>query len=372
MIGGRELVVHNLATALSIIGHNVVVVTPYRTGRKVTQEHNYSIVHFGFRGSARLKLNLPLAVSALARTTRRFTIDVINVHYVYIPGSWAFYFTRIFRKMPIIGTPHGDDIQSLPDLQYGVRLNPELDRIVRRNVRSFTCVTAISNSIRKEIRRIIGNDRNIWDVPNGVWVSKFQKKVDKVEIRKKYGIPLNSTAVISVGRNHPNKGFQFGLDAIAKLANTGIKVSYVLVGRDTYPLVERARNLGISDLLVAPGELSPEEVSNLFHVSDIYVSTSFIESFGLATLEAMSSGLPCVVTNVRGNRDLVSPEYGALVESGNAQQLADSIKYLVDNPSVRKHMGIRARSEAGKYDWTKIAEFYVKIYSEAIRNIRNT
>ena len=57
LIGGLEIVVHNLATALTYLGHNVYLVTPYRGNRKLDKDFNYKIIHFGFKGCNRLRLS---------------------------------------------------------------------------------------------------------------------------------------------------------------------------------------------------------------------------------------------------------------------------------------------------------------------------
>jgi glycosyltransferase involved in cell wall biosynthesis len=278
---------------------------------------------------------------------------------------------RILKKTPVVGTPHGDDIQITPEIQDGVRLDPKFDKIVRRNLEDFTRITSISPSIRLDLQELVADYRKIVDVPNGVWVKKFQTKIDKNEMKKKFNIPLNSTVIISIGRNNPRKGFEFGLDAMARLRHEGATFIYILVGRNMTPIIERARLYGIADCLITPGEVNTEKVSEFLQISDIYVSPSLVESFGLTTLEAMSAGLPCVVTNVAGSRDLVSPEYGLIVEPANPVELSYAIKFLIENPAVRKRMGLKSRIEAQKYDWPKVAKMYVEVYREAIDSKKN-
>ena len=126
--------------------------------------------------------------------------------------------------------------------------------------------------------------------------------------------------------------------------------------------------MGYRIALITPGEVNARTVAEFFQISDIYVSPSIVESFGLTTLEAMSAGLPCIVTDVAGTRDLVSPEYGILVEPANSEKLADAIKSLIENPSLRKTIGNKARIEAKKYDWPKIAGMYINVYREALND----
>jgi glycosyltransferase involved in cell wall biosynthesis len=365
LVGGLEIVVHNLATALTQMGHNVYVVTPYRRRRNYVGNHNYSIVRFGFRGSAILHLTLPLAVLTLARLVLRKHIEVINVHNVSTPGSWAYHFRRIFPKIPIVGTPHGDDIQITPEIQDGTRIDPVLDKKIRRNVNSFTRITSISRSIKQELDQIVCDHNKIVDVPNGVWVHKYQNKIDKEQTRKKYGIPLDSVAIISIGRNHPRKGFQYALDAMAKLKKEGHAFTYFLVGRGMEPLIHKAQLLGIADYLITPGEVGAENVSDLLQVSDIYLSPSIVESFGLATVEAMSAGLPCVVTDVAGSRDIVTTEYGIFVTPGNSEEIFHATKTLIASPGLRAAMGAKAAKAAQRYDWGVVAKAYIDVYRDA-------
>jgi glycosyltransferase involved in cell wall biosynthesis len=371
LVGGLEIVIRNLATALTQKGHNVYLVTPYprrRKKRDINDDYSFKVIRFGFRGHVRLKLVKPTVVLTLAYVAARYNIDVLNVHNVFTPGSWSNAFRRFNKKLPIIGTPHGDDIQITPEIGDGVRLDPKLDRQVRRNMAGFTCITAISPSIRQDICKLVEEKEKVLDVPNGVWVSNFQTNVDTTQVKKKYGIPLDTVVIISIGRNHPRKGFEYGLDAIARLRQSGQKITYLIVGRSMEPIIEKAKALSIADCLITPGQVEGHEIAELLQASDIYLSPSIVESFGVATLEAMSAGLPCVVTDTAGSRDLVSSKLGFVVKPKDSENIAKALKYLIENRSVREQMGNSAAIEAAKYDWPTVADQYVAVYRSAIRN----
>ena len=365
------MVVHNLATALTQLGHNVVVVAPGSRGDKTDMSYKYVVFKFGFRGSTRLRLTSLLAVFTLLYVVKKFAIDVIHAHDVYAPGQWVHIFQRFQNNIPVIGTPHGDDIQKFPSLKYGRRLDPEIDKVIRRNVKNFTLLTAISRSIHSELTEILGRDAGVKNIPNGIWTSYFQKKVDRVKIREKYRIPIDSIALISVGRNVSIKGFEFGLRAIVRIVNAGYKIAYILVGRDMSSVADKAREYGISDFVFIPGQLPPDQVFDLYQASDIYINTSLMESFGITTLEAMCAGLPCVVTDVPGNRDIVSTEYGLIVPHTSEDALINAIRLLLDNPTYRSILGNKAHLAALNYDWLNIASRYVDAYEEAIGTISN-
>ena len=368
-IGGLEFVVHNLATALSNLGHSVYIVTPYPYFRKVIDDnYNYKVIRFGFRGCGKLRMTPAAAVAKLAYVSKKYHIEIINVQNVFRAGSWSYYFSLFTKSIPIIGTPHGDDIQITPEINDGRRLNARFDKIIRRNLSVFDRITAISPSIRSDLYGLVRNKNIIYDVPNGIWVESYQKNADVIAVRKRFGIPLNSTVIISIGRNHPRKGFNVGLDAIVKLKNEGFFITYLLVGRDMEPIIERSKKLSVFDCLITPGQVDTSVIAELLRSSDIYLSPSIVESFGLATLEAMSAGLPCVVTDVPGSRDLVSPHIGILANPNNPENISLALKFLIENPSIAKAMGEKARSKAASYDWTNIANQYLHVYNRALHS----
>ncbi len=307
----------------------------------------------------------------LAYVVKRYKIDVINVHNVFTPGSWSYHFSRFFGTTPVVGTPHGDDIQTIPETGWGIRTDKAGDTIVRRNIKAFTLLTAISKPICKELNDIgIEKDR-IHMIPNGVWTRRFQSKIDQSEMRKKLGIPEQVPVLLSIGRNHPVKGYKYALEAIAKLRDHGKHISYVLIGRNMSDIVDHAKNLGISDCLITPGEIESTEIPDFMKASDIFVSPSIVESFGLTTLEAMSAGLPCIVTESSGIKDLIDPEACLIVAPADSAKLAGAIKNLIDFPEMCNQMGLKAQVEAKKFDWPVVAKAYESAYVEAIHIINS-
>jgi len=88
----------------------------------------------------------------------------------------------------------------------------------------------------------------------------------------------------------------------------------------------------------------------------------------IALKEALASGKPLIGTKVGGIPAQIKDGWnGFLVEPGNEKQLAEKIRYLIDNPEERERMGKNSRKLAREeFDWKKIAERYLKIYEEVI------
>ena len=79
----------------------------------------------------------------------------------------------------------------------------------------------------------------------------------------------------------------------------------------------------------------------------------------------MGAGLPCVVTDIAGSRDLFSPQIGFMVPARDSEQMASSLKHRAENPTLWGKMGAAARVAAERYDWRKVARRYLGVYKKA-------
>src|SRR5690606_17553531 len=132
--------------------------------------------------------------------------------------------------------------------------------------------------------------------------------------------------IVSLGRNVPKKHFDIGIRAFAVALKSDPRLRYVHVGRDAGPLESLAASLGVGDRFHALGELPHSELVHVLHSADIYLSPAAVEGFSLANVEAMASGLPCIVTDGPGNRDAGrSGVNGWVVPVGDVERMAEAI-----------------------------------------------
>jgi glycosyltransferase involved in cell wall biosynthesis len=102
---------------------------------------------------------------------------------------------------------------------------------------------------------------------------------------------------------------------------------------------------------------------NLYHQADVFVMPTHFEGFGWVFIEAMAAGLPVIATKINAIPEMVSSgETGFLIQPGNRSALADYIQQLIDNPTLRKNMGIAGRKVIEK-------KFNVQLHCQALEKL---
>jgi glycosyltransferase involved in cell wall biosynthesis len=109
-----------------------------------------------------------------------------------------------------------------------------------------------------------------------------------------------------------------------------------------------------------------EELVELYSASDVYVSCSLEETFGLTTVEAMACGVPVVVFNATTSPELVTPETGFVVESGNMDEVLQSIKIIEQNGKAfyAEHCRNHVIENFSKED---TLQKYMQLYTEIVK-----
>ena len=193
-------------------------------------------------------------------------------------------------------------------------------------------------------------------LPRGVDTVSFRPgNPPRLGLRAKLGVPAGATVVGCVAQLLPVKGHPTLLEAVARIPS----VHLWLAGREldgdyAADLRRRIAELGLSDRVAFLGEV--RDVPALLAELDMFVLPTWnewrMEGCPVALLEAMSSGLPCVATDVPGSRDVVEAGVsGILVPAKDGVALAEALARLAADSALRRTMGEGARARAvRRYD----------------------
>ena len=361
-IAGMELAIHYLANALLDIGCDVTVIA--KKNKDASRfDHDYNLVRYGhtFRGSGRSGCNFVSGILALIQEHKKRHFDVINCHGVFYAGSRAV-FAKRFMNVPLVMTPHGDDVQSVPELGFGVRLRKKWDRIVRRNLHHADAVTAISASMKNELSFL--PNRKIFLIPNGVDAKRFSASRGNF-LHELSSLDLNARIVLSVGRNRNVKGYEYGIRAMQILNQMeGFRdLVYVIIGQDTHLLGPLAQELSLQHKVILLPQQDHWTISRCYQSGWCFFSPSICEGLSLVSIEAMAAGLPLVVTDAPGNRDIIRDNRCGLIASNkDPLSMAKQIMLLASDEKLYRNFAKTALEAAQSYDWHNIAQKYLEVY----------
>ena len=224
-----------------------------------------------------------------------------------------------------------------------------------------TSVICVSNAIRDTL---IGDYRFPVDktvaIHNGISISEFVPSADgRAALRSRLGLDSEDVLFVAASRLSAVKGIDILLGAMDRVLRNGLRCKCVIIGDGPLrqQLSEQASAMGLQDAVFFEG--FQQDVRPYFRAADAFVLTSHREGLPIAVLEAMASGLPCVVTDVGGNAEAVTHRVDGLVISpGSVYEAAEALSYMVRRPRERVEMSRRARTRVceGFDIETKMAE----------------
>lgn len=201
----------------------------------------------------------------------------------------------------------------------------------------------------------------------GIDLTKFgQVAVDKSAKRKELGIPEDAMLLLSVGELNKNKNHETVIRAIKDL-----DVYYIIAGKGDLQehLQSVIDELGLTNRVKLIGFRS--DITELCAAADLFVFPSFREGLSRSLMEAMASGLPCVVSNIRGNADLIEDGKGGfLCTSASAEEFAAVLQELLQNAALRQKMGKNNRQKIKKFDVSVVENKMRKIYSAVFEEVK--
>lgn len=202
--------------------------------------------------------------------------------------------------------------------------------------------------------------RQIKYVPGvGIDLDKFNvRSVDRNAMRMEFGIPLDARVVLSVGEVNANKNHRLGIEALAKLGNPN--VYYIVCGSGN--LIEThkalARELGIEKQVVFAGYRT--DVAEFYNMANVFFFPSYREGLSVSLMEAMACGLPCVVSRIRGNVDLIDDAGGALFDPHSIDECLGALKNVLRDDCAG--MGEHNAEKVKQFDLKTVIAMMDKVY----------
>lgn len=294
------------------------------------------------------------AAVAFARSVRADRPDLIHTH-TPIGGLVGRLGAFAVPNVPVAHTFHGlplrEDTRSLTERAF-----LSVERILARRTAFF--FSQASGDASQAVRLGVARSEDLLVIGNGIDTALFAPDTgERTAMREELGVSADDVLVSSVGRLVREKGHLDLADAALACADLG-SMHVAIVG-EALPS-DRDPVTGALDAHPVVARLGPRwhrlgyraDVQRVLQASDIFVLATYREGLPRTVIEAMTTGLPVIATDIPACRELVEPGVvGLLVPPGRPTDLAAAIRRLVTDAVTRRTMGERARQRAvARYD----------------------
>jgi 1,2-diacylglycerol 3-alpha-glucosyltransferase len=355
-INGVVQAISDFEVELKKRGHEIFIFYP-KTKGGISDRYHIPVPSFTFPKYKEYRA--PLMTLRLISRTRKINPDIIHVqtpasigfggmlvakalekplvmHYHTLMPEYFSYFLGRFYKLESVKSVSQRLIWKYTKFLYN---KADLILVPSQSIKELL----LKHGIRKEI--IV--------LPNPVKLSAHKKLSHK-------GINI-----LHVGRLCKEKSIDVVLRAFKKIEQPGINLIITSDGPDRKRLENLAKNLKIKNIKFT-GYLPRHELDKIYATSDIFVSASRTETFGLVFIEAFKFGVPVVCFPALGAKDVVQDGLNGLF-ARTADEMAEKIKTLIEDKNMRAKLSHGAKKSVPQYSVEKITKDLEKIYSSLLK-----
>jgi len=359
--GGVGKVTYSLACELAKRGNKVFVFTNSSSCKdEIRSYKNLTVICFGktFR-IGNTDFSIKLLYGSL-----RYKLDIANAH----SGTMSLLAATIYsmiKKRPLVFSHHGDP------MIYGSIFRRILitlyNSIVLPNIlRYANTIVALSKSVVNASNILKKFKSKIKIIPNAVSFEENDVSYTKEEAKHILEIPSTDKIILFVGALVERKAPHILLKAMRRIVKEVPTSKAFFVGPpmgNMSKYEKMARDFGVADHVVFKGFVSKEELQLYYKAADVFVLPSLSEGIPIALLDALSNGVPVVVSNLEQYNEIIIDNFnGLLAKKGDPKDFAKKIIHLLSDEKTRKVIGQNAKTSIKLLRWSEVAKKYERLY----------
>lgn len=362
--GGGANACYYLTKGYAELGNEVTIVTSNYNGMKEYEKKNNVTI---FRVNAKRKDKsqcsffemgsyLLKAFPLLNKLVMQQKFDICQVFFGLPSGPLGYWIKKRYQ-IPYIIRLGGGDIPGFQNRYVWVYklLSPFLKGIWR----NADGIVANSEGLRDRALNFY-DKKEIEIIPNGVDINFFMPSKEQIVPEKR------EMEILFVSRLIERKGLQFVIPYMKEI-NKGMKktIKLVVVGEGLYKekLEQLIYESGVKEFVEFEGYKNKGEILKYYQRADLFILPSEKEGMPNVVLEAMSSGLPIVMTPCEGAKELIV-DNGVIAKQ---TVFAEEVKKLLKNETLMEKMAVASRNKAVKeFSWEKIVGQYLSLFDRCV------
>lgn len=312
----------------------------------------------------------------LAKLISRYEIDVLNPH--EWPANWACSMVKIIKKVSIIWMCN--DVWHLPNFSTEKRIRFKIFKNTFIKVADLFLSIFIDRIVvlDNRIKGIVENyyHKKTMVVRSGLDIKSYKNKIDHAIVRAELGININQFVFVCFSIFFPHRRFEDAIEAFKKIYVKNSNLRLMILGSSQF---DPDYFLKIKALITDYGLQSVIKLNNTFLSDDLikkYLSSSDVfifpnekQTWGLAVIEAMALGKPCIVSDSAGVHEIVDDgKNGLIFRCGDVEDLSKKMDKLIKNEKLREQIGKNAKEFVfSNYSWENYAKSMLNIFQEVAK-----
>lgn len=335
--GGTEVYIYSLAKKL----HNkkcqfVIAYSEDGIGREMFEELDIELIHIEMKSPFDMN-----AAKKLKKICKELSIGVIHSH--FLRENYISILSKIIgNNVKLIHTRH-----MLLENSKSVILTNKI------MTSKDDIIIAVSEKVKEQLIEEKISKKKIKLIYTGIDLKEWNQPIP-LTFRDEYNINKTTIVIASVARFTEEKGHEFLLDSIRLLVDYCINkkdiatldFKFVLTGDGQLlnTIKQRAIELNLEDYIIFTG--FRRDIKNILKSSDIFISHSKSEAFGISILEAMAAAIPVLTTDSGGASEIINEKNGNgfLIDYGDKNAFVELLTKLIIDEDLRKTLGQRAHN----------------------------
>lgn len=364
-LNGVSISVNNFANALRKKGHTVHIFAPKIKGYKdqddnVTRLPSIKILH-----NTEPNIYFPLLFPNKAfRSMFTQDFDIIHAHGNGFYSLLGYFISKI-KKIPFVMTFHTIHTNYVHYIFNGKLITPKMvSKIFKIFAERCQAVIVPSLKMKEELISYGLKKKVPIVIPNFLAEGKF-KSSKKGYLHRLLNLDKDASIILTVSRIGHEKNIDFILRVFKKVSEMDKKTHLVIVGKgpERNNLEDLTDKLGIAERVHFTGVINYSDMPHVYSDADIFIFVSRTETQGICVLEAVASGVPCVVSADLAFKDIVIDRENGFLLPLDEEEFKDKIILLLKSDELRREMSKKSIEIASNnFSADKITDDLIKVY----------
>lgn len=239
--------------------------------------------------------------------------------------------------------------------------------VTSKSVKKADRIICITNFAKSEVEKYYPMNKHKVDVVYNGFNDFSKENIVLENVRDEIREYTKQPYILNVSTISPRKNMDGLIKAFDAIKNK-VEYNLIIAGGNGWlyeSIYKLADELKLRNRVIFTGKINDDELKCLYKNASVFVYPSYYEGFGLPPLEAMSYGIPTIVSNMTSIPEVVG-DAGLYVDPYNPKDISDKIVMISDDTNLKSNLISLGNKKIKEYNWEKCAEETIKVYNKLL------